>query len=66
MNTTNNNTPVDIKTLIQTSNIDNYNQTKLVNKLKHHFDEEEQRLYVAKFVLIFELSSNQRFCYQFR
>ena len=41
-----NKTPVDIKTLIQTSNIQIYDKTKLIDKLQTHFSEEEQKLYV--------------------
>jgi len=44
-------TPVDIKTLIQTSSIGIYDKTKLINKLKDHFSEEEQKLYVANLFL---------------
>jgi len=44
-------TPIDIKTLIQTSTIDIYDKTKLVEKLKHHFSEDEQRLYVCNLFL---------------
>ena len=44
-------TPVDIKTLIQTSTIDIYNKTKLVEKLQQHFSEEEQRHYVCNLFL---------------
>ena len=44
-------TPVDIKTLIQTSSIQIYDKTKLIDKLEHHFSEEEQKLYVANLFL---------------
>jgi hypothetical protein len=44
-------TPVDIKTLIQTSSIQIYDKTKLIDKLRHHFSEEEQKLYVANLFL---------------
>jgi len=44
-------TPVDIKTLIQTSSIQIYDQNKLIDKLKEHFDDEEQRLYVSNLFL---------------
>jgi len=43
--------PVDIKTLIQTSSIQIYDQNKLIDKLKKHFTEEEQKLYVANLFL---------------
>jgi phage anti-repressor protein len=43
--------PVDIKTLVQTSNIQIYDQNKLIDKLKEHFDEAEQKLYVANLFL---------------
>ena len=41
-----NKTPIDIKTLIQTSNIEIYDKTKLVEKLKDNFSEDEQRLFL--------------------
>jgi hypothetical protein len=44
-------TPIDIKTLIQTSTIDIYDKTKLVEKLKETFSEDEQRLYVCNLFL---------------
>jgi hypothetical protein len=44
-------TPVDIKTLIQTSNINIYDNNKLIDKLKEHFSEDEQKLYVANLFL---------------
>lgn len=44
-------TPVDIKTLIQTSTIEIYDKTKLVEKLQQHFSEEEQRQYVCNLFL---------------
>lgn len=44
-------TPVDIKTLIQTSNIQIYDKNKLICKLEEHFTEEEQKLYVANLFL---------------
>jgi len=44
-------TPVDIKTLIQTSSIQIYDKTKLINKLEEHFSEEEQKLYVSNLFL---------------
>ena len=47
----NSKTPVDIKTLIQTSNIQIYDQNKLIDKLKEHFTEEEQKLYVTNLFL---------------
>lgn len=37
-------TPVDIKTLIQTSNIQIYDQNKLIDKLKEHFTEEDYKI----------------------
>jgi hypothetical protein len=43
--------PVDIKTLIQTSNIQIYDQNKLIDKLRENFTEEEQKLYVANLFL---------------
>ena len=46
-----NKTPIDIKTLIQTSNIDIYNKTKLVDKLKENFSEQDQKLYVCNLFL---------------
>ena len=39
--------PIDIKTLIQTNSIQIYDKNKLIDKLKEHFTEEEQKLYVA-------------------
>lgn len=44
-------TPVDIKTLIQTSSIEIYDKTKLIEKLQNHFTDEEQRLYVCNLFL---------------
>ena len=44
-------TPVDIKTLMQTSSIQIYDQNKLIDKLKEYFDDEEQRLYVSNLFL---------------
>ena len=44
-------TPVDIKTLIQTSNIEIYDKNKLINKLQDFFNEEEQQLYVCNLFL---------------
>jgi hypothetical protein len=44
-------TPIDIKTLIQTSTIEIYDKTKLVEKLQEHFSEDEQRLYVCNLFL---------------
>jgi len=44
-------TPVDIKTLIQTSTIEIYDKNKLIDKLEEHFCEEEQKLYVANLFL---------------
>ena len=44
-------TPVDIKTLIQTSDINVYDNNKLIDKLKEHFSEDEQRLYVSNLFL---------------
>jgi hypothetical protein len=44
-------TPIDIKTLIQTSTIDIYDKTKLVEKLQEHFSDDEQRLYVCNLFL---------------
>jgi hypothetical protein len=46
-----NKTPVDIKTLIQTSSIQIYDKTKLIDKLQHYFSEEEQKLYVVNLFL---------------
>ena len=34
-------TPIDIKTLIQTSTIEIYDKTKLVEKLQEHFSDDE-------------------------
>ena len=42
---------VDIKTLIKTSDIHVYDNTKLIDKLKEHFSEEEQKLYVSNLFL---------------
>ena len=42
---------VDIKTLIKTSNIDIYDKNELINKLKNHFSDDEQRLYVSNLFL---------------
>lgn len=44
-------TPVDIKTLIQTSNIEIYNKNRLIEKLQTHFSEIEQRQYVCNLFL---------------
>jgi hypothetical protein len=44
-------TPIDIKTLIQTSTIEIYDKTKLVEKLQEHFSDDEQRLYVCNLFL---------------
>lgn len=44
-------TPIDIKTLIQTSTIEIYDKTKLVEKLQEHFSNDEQRLYVCNLFL---------------
>ena len=44
-------TQVDIKTLIKTSDIHVYDNTKLIDKLKEHFSEEEQKLYVSNLFL---------------
>jgi hypothetical protein len=44
-------TPIDIKTLIQTSTIEIYDKTKLIEKLKEHFSDDEQRLYVCNLFL---------------
>jgi phage anti-repressor protein len=44
-------TSIDIKTLIKTSDIHVYDNTKLIDKLKEHFSEEEQRLYVSNLFL---------------
>lgn len=43
--------PVDIKTLIQNSNIEVYDKTKLVKKLEEYFTEDEQKLYVCNLFL---------------
>jgi hypothetical protein len=47
----NSKTPIDIKTLIQTSTIEIYDKNKLIDKLQHHFSDEEQRLYVSNLFL---------------
>ncbi len=47
----NSKTPIDIKTLIQTSTIEIYDKNKLIDKLQKHFSEEEQRLYVSNLFL---------------
>ena len=44
-------TPVDIKTLIQTSSIKIYDKTKLIDKLEEHFSEEQQKLYISNLFL---------------
>jgi phage anti-repressor protein len=47
-------TPIDIKTLIQTSSIEIFsekNKTKLIQKLQNHFTEEEQGLYICNLFL---------------
>ena len=44
-------TPVDIKTLVQTSTIHIYDKNKLINKLEEHFSEAEQKLYVCNLFL---------------
>ena len=44
-------TPVDIKTLIQTSTIEIYDKNKLIDKLEKNFSEEEQKLYVCNLFL---------------
>ncbi len=46
-----NKTPIDIKTLIQTSNIEIYDKTKLIDKLKENFSEQDQKLYVCNLFL---------------
>jgi hypothetical protein len=46
-----NKTPIDIKTLIQTSNIEIYDKTKLVDKLKENFSEQDQKLYICNLFL---------------
>lgn len=38
--------PVDIKTLIQTSTIEIYDKNKFIEKLYQNFNEEEQKLYI--------------------
>jgi phage anti-repressor protein len=43
--------PIDIKTLIQTSTIEIYDKTKLVEKLQEHFSDDEQQLYVCNLFL---------------
>lgn len=45
------NIPVDIKTLIQTSDITVYNKNKLIDKLQQNFTEDEQKLYVCNLFL---------------
>ena len=44
-------TPVDIKTLIETSDITTYDKTKLIQKIQNNFDENEQNLYVCHMFL---------------
>lgn len=44
-------TPVDIKTLITTSNMDVYDKNKFIEKLQQHFSEDEQKLYVCHLFL---------------
>jgi hypothetical protein len=44
-------TPVDIKTLINTSTLDIYDKNRFINKLQEHFSEEEQSLYVCHLFL---------------
>lgn len=46
-------TPVDIKTLVKNSSLETYDQIKLIDRLKQHFSEEEQRLYVTNLFLYF-------------
>ena len=43
--------PVDINTLIQTSDISIYNKNKLIDKLQKNFSEDEQKLYVCNLFL---------------
>jgi hypothetical protein len=47
----NSKTPIDMKTLIQTSSIEIYDKNKLIDKLQKHFSDEEQRLYVSNLFL---------------
>lgn len=47
----NSKTPVDIKTLIQTSTIEIYDKNKLIDKLEEYFSLEEQQLYVCNLFL---------------
>lgn len=42
---------IDIKTLIQTSTIEIYDKTKLIEKLQQHFSDDEQQLYVSNLFL---------------
>lgn len=44
-------TPVDIRTLITTSNMDLYDKNKFIEKLQEHFSEDEQKLYVCHLFL---------------
>jgi phage anti-repressor protein len=44
-------TPVDIKTLIQTSSIDIYDKNKFIERLQQTFDDEDQKLYVCNLFL---------------
>ena len=44
-------TPIDMKTLIKNSSLETYDKIKLIERLKKHFDEEEQRLYVTNLFL---------------
>lgn len=44
-------TPVDIKTLIITSDINIYDKNKLIEKLQQHFSHEEQQSYVCNLFL---------------
>lgn len=44
-------TPVDIKTLIETSDITTYDKTKLIQKVEENFNDDEQKLYISHLFL---------------
>ncbi len=44
-------TPVDIKTLIQNSDISIYDKTRLIQKIEDNFNNDEQKLYISHLFL---------------
>lgn len=53
--------PVDIKTLIQTSTIEIYDKNKFIEKLYQNFNEEEQKLYICNLYLYLNYHSVNEF-----